>query len=338
MRTPTCGRWDIPRGYTMTKETKSDGFTLVELLVVIAIIGILVALLLPAVNAAREAARRTQCQSNGRQMALACLNFESAHGRLPVGHLHATITNDPDGPGWNWRTLVLPYIEERNLADQIDVTESLRDNERAQPGLLATVLPIFLCASDPNSQFVVREGGMDMAQANYVGNGGAFEDSFRDKRLPDHGPRYYNGVLTRARVNDRAYKGFKIRRITDGTSKTMLIGEAIRYDFEDFNVLNPVMFGFGPTGGRATLRSVRTGHSDLNPPAGLPSKKPYNNAFGSYHATGILITMCDGSNRFITDDIDHTKTTWEDFKINPHQLGLFQRFCSRNDGLVTGQE
>ena len=100
---------------------RRTAFTLVELLVVIAIIGVLVALLLPAVQAAREAARRSACQSNNRQMALACLNYENAHGRLPVGHMHATRATDVDAPGWGWRPLIMPFIEQKQNLDRIDL-------------------------------------------------------------------------------------------------------------------------------------------------------------------------------------------------------------------------
>ena len=95
------------------------GFTLVELLVVIAIIGILVALLLPAIQAARESARRTQCQNHLKQLGLACINFESAHGALPSGGWDWHWMGDPDQgygedqPG-SWLFSVLPYIEESN--------------------------------------------------------------------------------------------------------------------------------------------------------------------------------------------------------------------------------
>src|SRR5712671_1410494 len=100
----------------------TSGFTLVELLVVIAIIGILVALLLPAVQAAREAARRSSCQNNLVQVVLATLNYEMAHGRYPSGTLEAKgpIQSMPVGYHHSWLTQILPQIEQQNVFHAID--------------------------------------------------------------------------------------------------------------------------------------------------------------------------------------------------------------------------
>ena len=91
------------------------GFTLVELLVVIAIIGILIGMLLPAVQQVREAARRTQCANNIRQISLAALNFESANTRFPSGWQSNDNTIE-GGPGWAWSTELLPFLEQQNLS------------------------------------------------------------------------------------------------------------------------------------------------------------------------------------------------------------------------------
>src|SRR3954449_8651134 len=96
------------------------GFTLVELLVVIAIIGVLVALLLPAVQAARESARRMQCQNNLKQIGLALLNYESSHKALPAGYLSDIDASGNDtGPGWGWAALILPQMEETTVLNSI---------------------------------------------------------------------------------------------------------------------------------------------------------------------------------------------------------------------------
>ena len=107
-----------------------DAFTLVELLVVIAIIGVLIALLLPAIQAAREAARRTQCSNNLRQLGLAVLNYESSNGNLPAGG----VTEGPccgTKSGINWAISILPFMEHQTLYDRYDRTKFNEDPENA---------------------------------------------------------------------------------------------------------------------------------------------------------------------------------------------------------------
>ncbi|MEM7317335.1 MAG: DUF1559 domain-containing protein, partial [Planctomycetota bacterium] len=112
----------------MTRQAKQhQAFTLVELLVVIAIIGILVALLLPAVQQARDAARRVQCQNNLKNLGLALLNYESANKELPPSSVWPFDTRPGDRAnvqlGPNWVILILPYIEEQGLADSFDLEQ-----------------------------------------------------------------------------------------------------------------------------------------------------------------------------------------------------------------------
>ena len=102
---------------THYRSSRSRGFTLVELLVVIAIIGTLVALLLPAVQAAREAARRVSCNNNMKNLGIAALNFHDSHRKLPTSNRAAGVTN---APRYAWATLMLPYFEEQNVFDLYD--------------------------------------------------------------------------------------------------------------------------------------------------------------------------------------------------------------------------
>ncbi len=134
------------------------GFTLIELLVVIAIIGVLVALLLPAVQQAREAARRTQCKSHLKQLGLALHNYHDAHATFPAGFYSygtntgtgpATAHIDPytwDGaPGWGWGTALLPYLDQAPLANQLPGTAPIWAS--GQEAAIATRLTVFLCPS-----------------------------------------------------------------------------------------------------------------------------------------------------------------------------------------------
>ncbi len=145
----------------MTKLTRRTGFTLIELLVVIAIIGILVGMLLPAVQAVREAARRTQCTNNLRQIALATLNYESAFQRLPYGitPYYQTSPASPAFDGkWSWSTWILPQMEQINLYDQLSPGSATSVNPGGSlgtrfanspiAGLIETPLPTFSCPSD----------------------------------------------------------------------------------------------------------------------------------------------------------------------------------------------
>ncbi len=237
--------------------TAKNGFTLVELLVVIAIIGILVALLLPAVQQARAAARRTSCINSLRQIGLAGLSYESAQRQLPPGHEHnrGIGTSDPDSLGWGWRTYLLPFIEEKALSDSFDTNLRLDDPVNRQ--WATSIIPMLLCPSDSalNDSLAFVSSNLSSSLSNYVGNGGAFEDSF----VPT--VEWSDGILMR--TTDQKHNGLKLRKIKDGTSKTFFAGETLKYGF----IWDPNTFGGVSGNGNAarTLTQVRTGHGEFNP-------------------------------------------------------------------------
>jgi prepilin-type N-terminal cleavage/methylation domain-containing protein/prepilin-type processing-associated H-X9-DG protein len=216
------------------------GFTLVELLVVIAIIGILVALLLPAVQAARAAARRTQCQNNLKNIALAVLNYETTKKELPEGSLiiNSGGTSTPSGLGWP--VLILPYIEEGVISEEaLDIYLNATNPDAygaAMDGLNRLLPASYLCPSDTDlptqtEKFLTQ----DRRAMSYAGVSGSYfartGDCSTNKKVPGKycvvmgnpatdffGPNNYDGLLIH---------GWPVamKQCTDGVSKTILIGE-----------------------------------------------------------------------------------------------------------------
>ena len=135
-------------------KSMQKGFTLIELLIVVAIIGILVALLLPAVQAAREAARRMSCQNHLKQLGLALHNYHNTFGRLPASFyrvwppLSTGTTSTFGTPGWGWGTMILPRLEQTALYEQLQVHTTRADGSPNMKRLAQTPLPVFRCPSD----------------------------------------------------------------------------------------------------------------------------------------------------------------------------------------------
>lgn len=242
-----CSRSSVSRR-DQTRQSRV-AFTLVELLVVIAIIGILVALLLPAVQAAREAARRSQCQNNLKQIGLAVNNYESSSKGLPPGCFL--------GEGSAWSAFILPYLEEGNAFDWLTIGESNAANwQWAHPGpytdattlpnnfrnirVVETVMSVYRCPSAglPEHQLDVSNDAwfvMRRSPASYIGCVSGLESRqhplwrMRLQKAPIQNPNFpgVDGVMVGLDHDDEANVRIKFKMITDGLSKTALAGEAI---------------------------------------------------------------------------------------------------------------
>lgn len=208
------------RHSTLSRVRSVDGFTLIELLVVITIIGAMVALLLPAVQAARETARRTQCSSQIRLLALAALNYEGIHDRLPPSGL-AKLKNDPPavvddiiynpyaGTQFSWVVILLPHLEQASLAQRFDATRQIFYQLGNPQG---TRLPSLSCPSDGwQTNSLAHTGltlGKEFAKANYA----AYVSPFHiDLQL------MYRGALVAG--------GQSLASIEDGASNTIVFAE-----------------------------------------------------------------------------------------------------------------
>ncbi len=191
----------------------TPGFTLVELLVVIAIIGILMAILLPAVQMVREAARRSSCQNNLKQMALSVHIFQSAHRVFPRSYSAVPQVDTPVPDQWSYRARILRYIEQENLGNVIDFSQPYN----TQPDVASTRVATFLCPSEVNDVVRVTAAGVPRDYpANYAANMGTWK--IWDPADGSTGDGAFH-------VNSR----FTTRNFRDGTSHTLMLSEVKAY-------------------------------------------------------------------------------------------------------------
>jgi prepilin-type N-terminal cleavage/methylation domain-containing protein/prepilin-type processing-associated H-X9-DG protein len=264
------------------------GFTLIELLVVITIIGILIGLLLPAVQKVREAAARIQCQNNLKQIGLACHNYHDHHNSLPPGYT-AVASYPATSPGWGWGAYLLPYIEQSSDYQQINFNAGLGGQAAIQ-----TLVKVYLCPSDspPPGPFAVTDAVFATicfaAPSSYAATCGSDASEVDD--LTGNGIFYRNSAT---RLTD----------ITDGTSNTTMIGDRAWADTKGIwagipngavtrpGATNPWASATGP--GQA-LVLVHNNWINITTDAdgGLDD-------FSSKHPGGANLLFADGSVRFI---------------------------------------
>ena len=306
---------------------RSEGFTLVELLVVIAIIGILVALLLPAVQSAREAARRMSCSNNLKNISLGMLNHVDTKEYFP----YSWFDDNWGASSWSksWAIHLLPYVEEKSIQALVD-PEKPNDYQGDGYDHLAAqknVLPLFLCPSAGTEQFVQDgpAGPSSVAVTNYLGcagsnweGGWSTDGAGNPWHYPSpagrfqgstHGHEHGNGIIWRGSVytvdwsrelglEERKEKSrTELRQIIDGTSHTFAVGEAVdQWAKERF-----WFYAYSSFGSCAMPPNY---HKPGVDPIANAGDWPNTWGFHSKHPGGVSFAMCDGSVHFVNDNID----------------------------------
>ncbi len=289
---------------------RRSGFTLVELLVVIAIIGVLVALLLPAVQAAREAARRSTCLNRLRQIALAMQNYHDVNDGFPPG---ATVNN-----GLSWNVFILPYIEQQPLYDRFSFDEGtdFRGANKLEHGV--NRIDIYICPSATtlfarHGSSTLR-GGVQTYTSHYYGIMGpkGTDATGQTYAVEDPNPRQNGGFASQGVL--RRDHSTNMREITSGTTNTLLIGEiahpttfVISASTHDADFaggdgacwVRGIGFGINPSGaaGMSASKNVVDG---INLVPGLFNDQ----TFSSLHPGGAHFARCDASASFVSEDLD----------------------------------
>lgn len=320
----------IQQSHTRIATRAASGFTLVELLVVISIIGILVGLLLPAVQAAREAGRRSQCQNNLKQLGLAFEQYHLHMRSYPAGTLQSKPDGDPTGvAGFGWAPQLLPYLQQEALYNYLGLPKGqLHDVLKTSSGkeLASIALPMLRCPSDssmllnPDRPFTgAKYGDFQAARTNYVAN---------------HGTRF---VTLKERQLDYLRDSFgvfwpdskcKESHITDGSSNTILAGErsteywgGVWVGTRDYN-------SDGDSGLRQVFGISDTKINDRDIEAG-------RRGFSSMHPGGAFFVFADGHVEFLDESIEFEQAgAASKLKNEREQMGLYQRLLRRNDGQV----
>ncbi len=345
----------------MKKTPLRTAFTLVELLVVIAIIGILIGMLLPAVQQVREAARRTTCMNNSRQITLAMLNYESSFQEFPPGmNANANASwvrggpvlprpaNQNNGRAFGWGAIILPFMEQNNLHELLkNETNRWNDNWWLKVGpdgqaIASTIVPAYICVSDssPDGDYnrnwthkdIIAAGGTPYAKSNYVAAVGAC--SVNQSGDPDLASAW--GIFSR---NSRTSFG----KITDGSSNVIAIGErASRTEIDSGSTAaNPnVSYGAIWPGSiskansyandapnsleRSVIQAVlgRLATGTNARAWGVNGFRTPSNLVSSYHVGGGTVAFADGSTHYLSDNLSFT---------------TLKQLAGMQDGVVTGK-
>jgi prepilin-type N-terminal cleavage/methylation domain-containing protein len=294
------------------------GFTLVELLVVIAILGILIALLLPAVQAAREAARRSSCSNHLKQMGLALQTYHDTYKAFPFGAA--------GGWGHTWHAYILPFMEHEPLydvfpspwSDSGNPTDSTTSGDSGRLlEVCRTPVAVFKCPSQPGGPTDSRtlNGITNRVVGNYLGNAGGNLQT-DDGLMSGVDPRTSNGVLLAYNmIHPRGRRApIAMRDILDGTSSTVLAGEAINEWGSTSTYCNRCDRNYPYSNNIDSNRNGDNSGTDYSECLGstyfaINNEGTQNQrelSFGSYHPGGCQVVLCDASARFVSDTIDIT--------------------------------
>lgn len=285
---------------------KHRAFTLIELLVVIAIIGVLIGLLLPAVQKVREAADRLACANHLKQLALAVHNYEAAARRFPYNQFGPPYGQHKDSCAWSWLARLLPYAEQSNLYKQGQIDK----NTLAQSGIAGEQIALFLCPSDDSSQGPRLDAGnlagFPVGQTNYKGVSGAnWGDDWEGIGpffLTDWRHQGANGSFDGHSKGDGIFyrrdflRPLRLSDIHDGISATLMIGE----DVPALTQWCSWPYANNATGTCAIPPNVKTPWGGDYPVWNWQN----NESFRSRHPGGLQFAWADGSVQFISNTID----------------------------------
>lgn len=281
--------------------TKRPGFSLVELMVVMAVVGLLLAMLVPAVQAVREAGRRMQCLHHMRQVALAMHSYHEVHRSFPYGVQAAW--------GFSWSALLLPYMEQTQLAETIPWSESpwwggYDRNSLALKALVRQQIPLLRCPSQgpPVTSNVNDMSGRFVTNYLACAGGNATHDN-----VGPGGMDRSNGIFLAARFNRVPVKPTRIHDIYDGLTHTLLVSEAVFlvdgdagcFICDRFHSYHPNADSGDGSDFSEALGSTYFPMNNWN-----ASESERECAFSSYHERGVIGALADGSVRFLDETID----------------------------------